>query len=192
MSSSRTRGSKPEKGSSRRMISGEKARMLARAAFMSMPRERFLSLRSSGSSSWWIEGGVVPGGVEALQIAEELAYGHPVGELLVFAGVGDAGEVGAGEVGDVPAEDGGGAGGRVNHVHQQLDEGGLAGAVMPDEREDCAAGHGEGDGMEGLGAAVALGERVGLNGWVLFGCGGTGCGHVEARLQESGDPWRLA
>ncbi len=102
------------------------------------------------------ERGVVPGGVKALEVVEELADGHPVGELLVFAGVADAGEVRAGEVGGVFAEDGGGAGGRVNHVHQELDERGFAGAVVADERENGAAGHGEGERMEGLGARDSL------------------------------------
>ena len=91
MSSSRTRGSRPEKGSSSRMSWGEKARTLARAAFMSMPRLRCLELAVEGELKLADEGGVVPGGVEALEVAEELADGHPVGELLVFAGVADAG-----------------------------------------------------------------------------------------------------
>jgi hypothetical protein len=39
------------------------------------------------------QAGVVPGWVEAFEVGEELANGHPVGEFLVLAGVGDAGEV---------------------------------------------------------------------------------------------------
>ncbi len=51
ISSSRTSGSSPEKGSSIRISEGRKASTLASAAFIRMPRESCFSLRSSGRSS---------------------------------------------------------------------------------------------------------------------------------------------
>ena len=55
----------------------------------------------------------------------------------------------------------------MDHIHQELDEGCLAGSVVTDEGEDGSARDGEGQGVQGLGLAVALGEGVSLDGGIL-------------------------
>jgi hypothetical protein len=70
----------------------------------------------------------------------------------------------------------------MNHVHQELDESGLAGSVVADQGEDGSAGDVEGERMQGLGAAVSLGEGVSLD----------GVGHGLLGAPKGGDHWRLA
>ena len=68
------------------------------------------------------------------------------------------------------AEEEGFAGGWTKKIHEQLDEGGLAGAVGAHEGEDRAFGNLEGEGLESFDATEAFGEGTSLEGegqWVL-------------------------
>ena len=157
MSSSRTRGSRPLKGSSNKINCGLKARIDASAAFMSMPRERFFQFAVKRQFQLLDQRGRVPGWVKTLQVVEELADCHPVRQLLIFAGIADALEVGTGECGGLLVEDRCGAGRRVDHVHQQLDERRFTRAIVAYEREHRSTGHGQSKRVQGLGFVVALG-----------------------------------
>ncbi len=73
---------------------------------------------------------------EAGEILEQLLGGQVVVEVGVLRQVADpALDV---DVADRPPEDLGAAGRRIDQLHQQLERGGLAGAVRPEEAEDLA------------------------------------------------------
>jgi hypothetical protein len=76
-------GSRPEKGSSMTMSGGRKASSLARAAFMHMPRDSCLSLRSGKIKVGEKIGGVT-GWVEGAKVIRHGLNGHPLGKFLVF------------------------------------------------------------------------------------------------------------
>lgn len=52
----------------------------------------------------------------------------------------------------------------MDHVHQELDEGGFSGSVVADKGENGSLWDLEGRRVQGLGAAIALAEGVGLDG----------------------------
>ena len=114
--------------------------------------------------------GAVPAGIEGAEVGEEGFDGHPVGEFLVFADVADGFETLAAQAGGGVAEEEGFARGGAEEVHEELDEGGLAGAVGAHEGVDGTFGDLQGEGMQGVDAAEALGEGAGFEGegqWVL-------------------------
>src|SRR5205807_260119 len=80
--------------------------------------------------------------------------------------VADAREGFAGDGSRVHAENGGGAGGCAENIHQNLDQSGFAGAVWADKRVDTALGDAEAQFIEGLYAAEALGEGFCFDGAV--------------------------
>jgi hypothetical protein len=107
--------------------------------------------------------GEIPGGIEGAEIVEKISDGHPLGEFLIFGDVADVSEDFSGDVGGGVAEHLRGAGGGAKDVHQELDDGGLAGAIRTDERIDGAWRDGEVETLESSGAAIAAGEVLGLD-----------------------------
>src|SRR5262249_14618447 len=109
------------------------------------------------------------GGAAAVQAldagagAEGLGDAHLGGEGAVLRHVADAAAHLEGVPEDVEAVDGGGAGSGRQEAGKDPHGGGLAGAVGPEEADDAAARHVEGDVADGGVVAVELGESVNVD-----------------------------
>src|SRR5579862_6238297 len=90
----------------------------------------------------------VPGGVEGTEVAKHGADAHPVEHFLIFRDVADGGEVAAGEMARVDAEDLRAAGSGAEDVHKELYERGLPCSVCADEGIDGAVRDGEADAAD--------------------------------------------
>jgi hypothetical protein len=106
--------------------------------------------------------GVVPTGVERLEIGHQVFHRHPLRHLLVLGDVTDLGEIERREAPRIPAENLGPPGGGFTEIHEQLDGGGFARTVGAHQAVDAALGHVQVHALESHVAAVSLREIEGL------------------------------
>ena len=98
----------------------------------------------------------VPGGIERPQVCEELAYGQPLGQLLILRNVADSRVVGGRQSARVHPHDHDGTAIRLDQVHQSLDRRRLARTVGADQREGAARGNGQRQALNRIKATELL------------------------------------
>ena len=166
MNSSRTRGSRPLKGSSSTSSLGRNGRAQASAIFSRMPWDRSLILRSGGRRNCArisASSCPVPGRIEGAQIGDIFRHGHAPRHFLVFGDIADLRQFPGRDLARIHAQDRGAALRRRNDVHQRLDGGGFAGAIGADQGEGAAFGHRDAQSLKRIKAPIFLPHIVGLD-----------------------------
>src|SRR5215203_505971 len=93
---------------------------------------------------------VIPCWVERTVIREQLRWRHPLRKFLVFRDIPDPLPVLHAKVPRFVVQHHRLSAGRLDQVHEQLDRGGLAGAIRADQSEDASLGHLEGQPLYGV------------------------------------------
>ncbi|GEM_PF-4488977 len=125
----------------------------------------------------------------------DVAHGHVVAHCRVVAqevledGAGMAVPVGGGELAQVDAIHQDTAARGTVEAQQELHQGGLAGAVLADQRDPLAGADGQGDVGEGRRRAAGVGEGDVLDGDPVADRAGepAACFQVEARAVDEGE-----